>query len=199
MQKILGDGYHVIENGLGGRTTVFEDPFSEGRSGKAGLPPVLEAAAPIDLFIIMLGTNDCKKILNAGADQIAIGMEQLVQLVQDSSCGDPEILIASPVHIGSGWPPHALGLIFNDSSTKVSKELAPLFQWVAASNGCHFIDAALYARAADDNVHLDAIGHQALGRAFAGKVMEILNPGSSPLPKHGGIFKWRNSNGLENS
>ena len=33
LQELLGDGYRVIEEGLGGRTTVFDDALSEGRNG----------------------------------------------------------------------------------------------------------------------------------------------------------------------
>jgi hypothetical protein len=47
MQGILGEDFHVYENALNGRTTVFEDPIEEGRCGKTGFSSILEANAPL--------------------------------------------------------------------------------------------------------------------------------------------------------
>ena len=174
LQGILGNEYHVTENALNGRTTVFEDPIEEGRCGKAGFSVVLEAAAPLDLVIIMLGTNDCKDRFNKRASDIALGMDLLVQYVKRGSYGNPQILIASPIHLGSGWDPSWSGLVFSDRSTQISKELAPLYEWVAKNHGCHYMDAAPYAQAVGDSIHTSPEGHESLGKAFAQKVLEIL-------------------------
>ena len=174
MQRILGEEYHVMENALNGRTTVFEDPIEENRCGKVGFSVVLETAAPLDLVIIMLGTNDCKDRFYKRASDIALGMDLLVQYVKQGSYGNPQILIASPIHLGSDWDPRGHGLVFSDRSTQVSKELAPLYEWVAQYRGCHYMDAAPYAKAVDDSVHTSPEGHAALGKAFAQKVLEIL-------------------------
>ncbi len=57
----LGAGYEVIAEGHPGRTTVWADPIEgEHKSGVAMLPALLETHRPIDLVIIMLGTNDLK-------------------------------------------------------------------------------------------------------------------------------------------
>ena len=58
LQSSLGDGFRVIEEGLCGRTTCFDDPFSPNRNGLAYLTVALETHCPLDLLIIMLGTND---------------------------------------------------------------------------------------------------------------------------------------------
>lgn len=57
-EKLGQDKYHVVEEGLCGRTTVFDDPLRDGRCGVKVLPTLLESHDPIDLSIIMLGTND---------------------------------------------------------------------------------------------------------------------------------------------
>ena len=61
LSKRLGEKYYVIEEGLSGRTACFEDPLNEGFSGLSVLVPILQSHAPLDLLVIMLGTNDCKQ------------------------------------------------------------------------------------------------------------------------------------------
>jgi lysophospholipase L1-like esterase len=58
LQLALGDDVYVIEEGLSGRTTAFEDPFSPGRNGLAALPMLLDTHSPLDAVVILLGTND---------------------------------------------------------------------------------------------------------------------------------------------
>lgn len=41
LEKQLGDGYLIIEEGLNGRTTCFQDPIREGLSGLDYLTPCL--------------------------------------------------------------------------------------------------------------------------------------------------------------
>ncbi len=60
MRKLLGEKYNVIEEGLNGRTTVWEDPYKPGRNGLELLIPILDSHNPIDLVVVMLGTNDLK-------------------------------------------------------------------------------------------------------------------------------------------
>ncbi|MEX2444293.1 MAG: GDSL-type esterase/lipase family protein [Alkalispirochaeta sp.] len=79
--------YQVIAEGLNGRTTVFDDPFSPGRSGIAALPMLLDTHAPLDLVIIMLGTNDTKNFFGVSAEQIARGMARLAEAVAVSEAG----------------------------------------------------------------------------------------------------------------
>ena len=74
------DPYHVIEEGLNGRTTVFDEPFRDGRNARTTLLAVLETHAPLDLLIIMLGTNDLKHHLNVSASESARGLGCLLQI-----------------------------------------------------------------------------------------------------------------------
>ena len=77
-QLFINDEVEIIEEGLVGRTSVFEDSFRPGRKGIDYLVPLLESHSPIDLLIIMLGTNDCKTIYNASAELIGLGIEKLI-------------------------------------------------------------------------------------------------------------------------
>ena len=62
LQKKLGADHRVIEEGLCGRTTVFQDDLREGRRGLDLIGVTMEMHTPIDLLIVMLGTNDCQRI-----------------------------------------------------------------------------------------------------------------------------------------
>ena len=76
-------GYRVIEEGLCGRTTVFDDPLRDGRNGVKILPTILETHNPVDIVIIMLGTNDCKTVYNASAEFIGQGVKRLIGQVKN--------------------------------------------------------------------------------------------------------------------
>jgi lysophospholipase L1-like esterase len=87
LQKALGDEYHVIEEGLGGRTTVWEDPIEGHKNGREYLIPCLVTHSPLDLVIILLGTNDLKKRFSVSAQDIAFGAGVLVDTVNKSGSG----------------------------------------------------------------------------------------------------------------
>ena len=64
MGAALGEGYTVITEGLSGRTTNVEDPTAPGlMNGADYLDAALVSHEPVDLVIIMLGTNDTKSYL----------------------------------------------------------------------------------------------------------------------------------------
>jgi len=67
LRRELGDGHWIVEEGLNGRTTVWDDPLEPFRSGKELLAPCLMTHEPIDLVIVMLGTNDLKRRFGVGA------------------------------------------------------------------------------------------------------------------------------------
>lgn len=73
LQKLLGDDYRIIEEGCNGRTTVFDDPIESWKNGRDYLKPCLNSHKPIDIVILMLGSNDLKETFHASAKQIAAG------------------------------------------------------------------------------------------------------------------------------
>ena len=80
-EKLIGENVRIVEEGLCGRTTIFEDPLREGRKGTALLPVILETHMLSDLLVLMLGTNDCKTIFKASSQVIASGVERLIDQV----------------------------------------------------------------------------------------------------------------------
>ncbi len=178
MHAALGEDYHIYENALNGRTTVFEDYIEEGRNGKVGLPVVLESSAPLDLVIFMLGTNDVKNRFSMPAWDIAWGMELLIQYVKRANCGRdgkcPKILLCSPIELGTEWEKTRLGTVFSMESTQKSRELAEKYREIAKIHGCEFFEAGKVAKPSVDCVHMAPESHQELGMAIAQKVKEMI-------------------------
>lgn len=125
MQKALGEEYLVLEEGLSGRTTVFSDPLHECMSGLDVIYSTLMSHEPVDLLIIMLGTNDTKERFNASPACIGIGMERLAlkaETVAAWRAGKPNLLIVAPPHIGAGHNDPAMGASCHATSMGVAEE-----------------------------------------------------------------------------
>lgn len=97
--KVRTKGYRIIEEGLCGRTTVFDDPFRTERRGTEMLPAILESHRPVDTIVLMLGTNDCKSVYSATPEVIGQGIEQLLDQINTVN-PDAKILLVSPIYIG---------------------------------------------------------------------------------------------------
>jgi lysophospholipase L1-like esterase len=173
----LGEEFEVIEEGLNGRTTAWDDVASPFRNGRDYLLPCLWSHAPVDLVIVMLGTNDTKARLGLSAPDIASGASLLVDLARQSLAGPeetpPRILLVCPPPLGPTTD-HAELWGFGESR-ELSARLARFYRLVAADAGVAFLDAGEHASlATQDGVHLDADGHRRLGLAVAASVRELL-------------------------
>ena len=178
----LGGEAWVVEEGLNGRTTCVDDPV-EGRhkNGQRLLLPLLETHAPLDLVVVMLGTNDLKARLAMQAGDIADGAGTLVDIVRRSAAGvggsAPAVLLVAPAPLA---PLTWLGEMFAGGPEK-SQRLAVEFARVAAAFGVAFLDAgSVVASSAVDGIHLDADAHRRLGHAIAGRAAVLL--GLTPQP-----------------
>lgn len=177
--SILGRDYDVVEEGLNGRTTVFDDPIDDYRNGAKTLMPCLLSHKPIDLVILMLGTNDLKGIFNANPFYITKGLSRLVDIIQRSECGPrgfaPKILVTAPPEIGKNVLETDVSEYFHEYTVSISKMLPEYYAQMAEEFDCDFINAAEFARpSAIDAVHLEEEGHMRLAQAMARKVKEIL-------------------------
>lgn len=173
----LGRDYLVIPEGLNGRTTVWPDPVEgEYKSGKTYLLPCLESHHPIDLVVLMLGTNDLKHRFGLSAWDIARAAGTLVEIIFLSPFGPegmpPQVLLVAP-------PPTCVDdTIFENmfaGANETSRGLGRCYQQIAAEFECDFLDASTVIRSSPvDGIHLDASELPKLGRAVAAKVKEIL-------------------------
>ena len=175
LRRELGEGVLVIEEGLNGRTTVWEDPVEGYKNGKEYLIPCLESHKPIDLVIIMLGTNDLKMRFHVPACDIAAGAGALVDIVAKSEAGPgnlaPRVLLITP-------PPLArlseYAEMIEGGAVK-SRWLGHHFRLVAAERGCALLEASEVIASSDvDGIHLALSEHQKLGEAVAVRVRQML-------------------------
>ncbi len=177
LQQKLGEEYRVIPEGLNGRTTVLEDPVEEWRCGKLHLIPLLDSHAPLDLVIILLGTNDLKKRFSVGPFDIAEGAGVLVgkTLAQKNAFrnAEPKVILVCPPRLGK-----VEETIFKDmfgGGEEISKQLPEYFEKVANLHGVSYINADdIVKTSAIDGVHWDKGEHRKFGKKLAKKVKEII-------------------------
>ncbi len=183
LQTALGEEYLVVEEGLSGRTTVFQDPLYEGLDALSYVYPCLKSHEFVSLLIIMLGTNDTKERFGVNPFAIGLGMKRLVQKAQTVDCwgpdGKPNILIMAPPVIGEGvlTSPVAdemgtMGPSCVDKSRRVPAE----FRRVAEETGCHFLDTNEIGAEFNqvDFMHLTRRGHATLAAKLAELVPTLL-------------------------
>ncbi len=173
--NFLGSDWRVIEEGLPGRTTVHDDPI-EGRhkNGLSALPMVLESHRPIDMLVIMLGTNDLKTRFSVTAADIACSAGKLVETAAGWPCWsddtNPRVLLVCPAPIAEVG---TLRDMFAGGLEK-SNLLALQFAEIAGRLNCEFLDAGTIVTSSSiDGVHLDETAHQALGTAIGQKIRTL--------------------------
>ena len=176
MAAELGDEHTVITEALPGRTTVFDSPYAPTRSGADMLPAVLESHAPVDLVIIMLGTNDLQGPLELSARHSASGLWTLVDIVNRSNAapdaGKPACLVIAPPPLND--PKGFMG-VFYEGREDEARELPRHFRTICEQTGTPFLDAGEFVQTSQvDGVHMDRDAQRTLGSAIAQKVQEIL-------------------------
>lgn len=193
METLLGNGYEVITEALGGRTTNINcSPNSgtgyipgAGMNGAAYLPAALSSHLPLDLVIIMLGTNDLRKDHNRNARDIADGVDELIKTVKEGKWQKntdykaPQVLVLAPpkLDIKNGKYKSQF-----EGSLEKSSQFAAVLKKTADSNNAAFFDAASVVPfgEAEDEIHLTPENHNALAHAAAREVKKIFND-STPL------------------
>jgi lysophospholipase L1-like esterase len=175
MAAELGPSWRMIEEGHPARTTVHPDPVAGvHKNALAVLPALLESHLPLDLVVIMLGTNDLKARFAVPAVEIAVSVERLVLTVRQSFAGPgggaPRVLLIAPPPVLEAG---CLAEIFAGGARK-SQELARHYAGAAQRRGAGFLDAGRVIRSSPlDGVHFDAEQHARLGRAVAGAVRDL--------------------------
>lgn len=179
LQKELGEGYHVIEEGLGGRTTVWDDPIEGHKNGLQQLVPIIQSHEPLDLLIIMLGTNDLKNRFSVSAFDIANSVWQLVKTARTCAyplTGQvPEILVVCPPPLAPLEPTPFKDMLIGGEEK--SHQLAAAFKAVADQRGFLLFNAGDVVKSSTiDGIHFEASQHTLLAKVLAGKVREICGP-----------------------
>ncbi len=187
MQSSLGEGYVVVEEALSGRTTNVDDPPGSGRNGELGgaglngaayLPAALASHLPLDLVVVMLGTNDTKSYFDRTPLEIGLGAMDLVSLVQtiDGGIGTdypaPEVLLVAPPPLGE----QKVFDVFSPQSVEISGRLGEVMGNLAGAADIAFLDASEAVPVLDgvDGVHMTPEAQKKLGGAVTAKVREVL-------------------------
>ena len=161
---------------MNGRTTFINEDERPLRSGSDALPIILESHRPLDLVILMLGTNDLKVEFNLSVEEIAQGAKTLCEMVLNSEYltdNQPQILLVSPTHIGSTIIPDQKE--FFDKARGQSLQFAEHYEKAAAELGVHFLDAAKIAKVSElDGVHWDADQHVKFGKYSASLIRQLI-------------------------
>ena len=174
LARELGAEWRVIEEGQNGRTTVHDDPFTVARNGKDYLPACLESHKPLDLVVMMLGTNDLKNVFNVSPGEIAAGAMVLAKMILQSDAGlhgrPPKLLLMCPPAVGDLSQAPEIAEKFTDGVEK-SLQLPARYRALARQLGCAFLDSqTVVVPSPHDGIHLDAAEHEKLGRAVAAAV-----------------------------
>jgi lysophospholipase L1-like esterase len=181
MSGALGDGWRVIEEGLGGRLTMFDDPDFPGRNGLDYLIPCLESHAPLDCVIVFVGINDLTPRFGLSADDAVRGVATLVEHVLDGDAGpdggQPAVLVLDMPRLGPYEADHDA---LREIAAKVDR-FRPLLRDATARLGVEYLDLSEVTAFSDfDPRHLDAAGHAAVGRAVAAAVERMFAAQAGP-------------------
>ena len=178
LARMLGDEYEIIEEAQNGRTTVFTDVIEERMAGIEYFVPCLDSQSPLDLIILMLGTNDLKTRFDVNAWSIADGLRRYDNALKTTrNAGKfPKMLLMAPIRIHPGYKNDPLFHdLWGEDGVERSKGFADAYREAAALYGWDFLNAADYAEASEkDGIHMEPEGHAALAKAVAEKVKEIL-------------------------
>ena len=173
LQKALGEGVLVTEEGLSGRTTVFEDPIHENMPAFPMITALLKSHEPVDLLVIMLGTNDSKERFSANAACISMGMDRLIAKAMQVDCwpaSGPNILLIAPAPIEDGF----FDAVMGEGCIEKTRGLAEGYAKVAKQRGVAFLDAKGCEMSPVDHMHLSRLGHAQLAERLAQLVPTLL-------------------------
>lgn len=177
LSKLLRTNYRITEEGLCGRTTVWDDPFEFGviRNGLATIRTVMESHKPLDLVVIYLGTNDLKARFSCTPHDVSHGVEEVARAAFNPAYGpgngqSPDILVVCPPSV---WEVlDASGAIFKGAREK-SFELRDAFHYMAKRTDLPLLYAEdVVASDPSDGIHLSAENHGLLGQEVAKWVLE---------------------------
>jgi len=175
LQEKLGNSYEVIEEGLNSRTTDLDDPKHIGKNGKTYLVPCLQSHDPINLVILMLGTNDLKERFHRSPEQVVASLEDLIKIIQETEYSEgltPKILLMAPPIIDEsvkGVKEKYLG------AEVKSRQFENLFGMLAKKYNLPFLNLADYVSPSKkDGYHLDESSHKTVSKLLYEAVLEAL-------------------------
>ena len=169
LQEQLGNGWQIIEEGKNGRATGYrmDSVFMVNEEGPEDLVSRLEAHQPVDMLILMLGTNDCLPSYGLSAEEVAAGMEALILAVKawagQNGTVCPTILLVAPPVMDDSILQTSAGSQETAEYIRKVRELGDLYRQLAEKHACLFADARDGIELSSlDHLHLTEKGHAQL-------------------------------------
>ena len=179
LRGIMGKNYHIIEEGLNGRTTNVEYPGLSGRSGTSYILPCLYSHSPLDLVILNIGINDIKVIFDRSMMEISERIAEIIDLIKSTSYGPdmqgpPQVLLLSPSALThEGYVDQNNESAFKGGMEK-SLSFNKYYEKVALEKGCHYVNLQSVVNYSEiDGLHYDKRGHAVVASVVASKINEI--------------------------
>ena len=172
MGELLGSNFNVIEAGQPNRTLVHNPPFFGALSGVCYLKPYLESES-LDIIIIALGTNDLKKRFNLSSEQIAQGLEGLIEQIDFfySDTKKPDVVILSPAHVKNiGSYKQIYEGVWNKNPC-----LTALFYDVSKNKSTHFLDLQQIVNVSNiDGIHFCSQAHKIIALSLSKMITKLV-------------------------
>ncbi len=176
LQKQLGSDYYVTVDALDGRTTCWDLPYLPYRNGSETLPMLLETNSPLDLVIIMLGSNDLIRMLNKTAGDAVMGLMSLVVKINESNMGrngvPPKVMIICPPAFGK--VSEFMSISYSGRDEECAK-MPVLYKIFCDTFGCTFFDSNDFIKTCvPDGIHISRESQRTLGMKVAEVAKKIL-------------------------
>lgn len=178
LSQLLGDKFEVIEEGLNSRTLISNDtrPGKEGKNGYEYLIPCLDSHDPIDLVILMLGTNELKSVYNKTAEQIGNILEEyfvktILNRKSQMRNSYPKLLLVTPPVVNENTEYCKQKDKYLGAMQK-SKGLNLIYKNIAKKYDCYFLGNEELTTGID-GVHLTKESHKKLAEMLNIKIREI--------------------------
>ena len=174
LKERFGEGFNVIEEGLCGRTTVYEDETRPGRKGLDAIEEFFGKKKDINAVILMLGTNDCKTYNHSSPESITKGIDSCLKVILEN-VPEEKVLLISPIHLGDKVWEEDYDPEFDPHSVIISRSLKDEYRKLAEKRRVHFLAASDYAAPSkEDREHLNEAGHMLLAGAVYEKVKKMV-------------------------
>lgn len=175
LQRLLGSEYQVIEEGLSGRTAVSEDSLFEGLNGYTYIHPCLMSHYPLELVVIMLGTNDTKERFGLTSYNIAQGITRIAlkakATLEANAVETPKVLVVAPPPIDKKYYNTEVGRSMGKDCDLKSQEISRYLLELLQPHGIEFLDTKGIVHMNEiDYMHLDENGHKILSKLVFDKI-----------------------------
>lgn len=179
LQRLLGEDFEVIEEGLRGRMLSGESPHFPDRNGLQQFGSIIGSHLPVDVLVIGLGTNDCNQNPAFNAQAFAETLQEYAQKLNEwvdfFEIEPPQVLFVLPPDIDETYYDEGTARIFGAGAGERLKALRSALHGVAQDLGFATLDASAYCRPAQhDGIHLDAEGNEKLAKALRTKLLEFV-------------------------